>query len=98
MKTQELNLVTQDCIKLTGKSYYPDQDPLGIVCIVHGLGDHFGRYEHVASFLVEQNFAVFGIDLRGHGKSEGKRGHSPGLNFLLNDVEEILKQARKEYI
>jgi len=98
MKTKEFHLVTQDGLKLTGMRYYPQHDPSGIVCIVHGLGDHFERYEHVSSFLVEQGFAVFGVDLRGHGKSEGKRGHSPDFNFLLNDIEELLKKARREFI
>jgi len=47
----------------------------GRVGIVHGLGDHAARYDHVARDLAKRRFAVEAIDLPGHGKSYGARGH-----------------------
>ena len=44
------------------------------VLIVHGLGEHIGRYEHVAAQLHADGWQVFGYDQRGHGRSEGPRG------------------------
>jgi len=49
--------------------------PRGRVGIVHGLGDHAARYGHVARALAERRYAVEAIDLPGHGKSYGARGH-----------------------
>lgn len=49
--------------------------PRGRVGIVHGLGDHAARYEHVARYLADRQFAVDAIDLPGHGASYGARGH-----------------------
>ena len=64
--------------------------------MVHGLGEHQGRYQHVIEHL-GQHLAFFTYDQRGHGKSPGKRGHAKSFNHLLNDVESLLKIARREY-
>ena len=48
----------------------------GNVFIVHGLGEHMGRYEHVAAALTAAGFNVFGVDHQGHGRSEGERGYA----------------------
>ncbi len=73
------------------------ENPESIVCIIHGLAEHSGRYEHVAKHFNNQNISVFGIDLRGHGISQGKRGHAKSYDLLLSDVEELLKIARATY-
>lgn len=93
---EEFSIITRDGTKLIGQEYLLDQ-PSGIVCLVHGLGEHIGRYTHVAHFFTTHNFAVFAIDLRGHGHSEGKRGHTPNHDRLVDDVEEFLMYARSEY-
>jgi lysophospholipase len=45
------------------------------VAIIHGLGDHSGRWERVGSTLAGRGFATYALDLPGHGRSEGRRGH-----------------------
>jgi alpha-beta hydrolase superfamily lysophospholipase len=60
---------------------------------VHGLGDHSGRYGHVAQHLCEAGFALLALDLRGHGRSEGQRGHSPRFEALLDDIDCLLDEA-----
>ena len=60
--------------------------PRGSVLIVHGLGEHSGRYEHVAERLTAIGLTVHGYDLRGHGRSEGPRGSLPGDDALLEDL------------
>lgn len=50
------------------------ESPKGDVILVHGFADHMGRYPHVADALVAAGWRVRGIDLRGHGVSDGKRG------------------------
>jgi alpha-beta hydrolase superfamily lysophospholipase len=71
--------------------------PRAVVCLVHGLGEHIGRYGHVAKFLAGRNFATLGFDHQGHGRSEGKRGHTDGLGSMLEDVDLLLAQATEKY-
>ena len=58
----------------------------GTVQIVHGLGEHMGRYARVAAALNAQGWHVAGHDLRGHGRSSGPRGGLPDSHALLADV------------
>ena len=67
----------------------------GVVLLVHGLGEHAGRYDHVASQLNGWGFAVRGYDLYGHGESGGPRGGLPDDDRLLNDLADIVDSTRK---
>lgn len=87
---------SQDGLRLSYRMWTPSA-PEKILCIIHGLGEHSGRYEHVAAHLNNQNIGVFALDLRGHGLSAGKRGHAKRYDLLLSDVEELLKIARSEF-
>lgn len=73
------------------------QDPGCVVCIVHGIGEHAGRYERMASCMQEAGFAVLSMDLRGHGISFGKRGHCAPRKEVLADVDDLLLYAEKAY-
>ncbi len=66
----------------------------GVVLIVHGLGEHALRYEHVAAQLIEWGFAVRCYDQRGHGESGGVRGAVPSEGALLYDLAEIVDDTR----
>ncbi len=59
--------------------------PRANILIVHGFGEHCGRYEELTHSLTEQNYAVFRFDLRGHGRSDGKRGHIFDFDEYLQD-------------
>lgn len=72
--------------------------PKAVVCILHGHGEHVGRYQHVIDFLNRKGFACVAMDFRGHGLSEGKRGHVRSMDYLLDDVEEALKYSRAKYL
>lgn len=71
--------------------------PSGIVCIVHGLGEHIGRYEHVAQYLNQAGWAVVGYDLRGHGKSDGARGAIDQDDDLLHDLATVIDAIKLAY-
>lgn len=85
--------LSQDGLRMYYHQWSPEQ-PQKILCIVHGLAEHGGRYAHVAEYLNARGIAVFAMDLRGHGRSQGKRGHAKSYDLLLSDVEELLKTAR----
>ncbi|HVS18960.1 MAG TPA: alpha/beta fold hydrolase [Planctomycetota bacterium] len=64
-------------------------EPRGGVTLVHGAGDHGARYLDAARSLAEADLAVALPDLRGHGRSEGARGHSAGLREVQRDLTSI---------
>lgn len=66
----------------------------GVVLIVHGLGEHAGRYDHVAQRLNSWGFAVRGYDHYGHGDSGGVRGALPSDTRLLDDLDDVLQSTR----
>ena len=68
--------------------------PRAVVLIVHGLGEHAGRYHHVAHQLMRWGFMVRAYDQRGHGESGGVRGAVPLENTLLDDLAEVVDFSR----
>lgn len=73
----------------------PDEQRLrGVVLLVHGLGEHAGRYEHVAARLNDWGFAVRGYDHYGHGESGGARGALSSANRLVDDLGDLVESTR----
>lgn len=68
-----------------------------VAVIVHGLGEHSGRYDHVAHSLNQQGWAVVGHDHRGHGRSPGKRGVLQHDDDLLHDLAAVVDATRVAY-
>jgi lysophospholipase len=64
------------------------------VLIVHGIGEHSGRYEHVGAFLAARGIDVLGFDNRGFGSSGGPRAHVDRFERYLDDVEDLLAERR----
>jgi alpha-beta hydrolase superfamily lysophospholipase len=69
--------------------------PRALVIIVHGLGEHAGRYDHVARRLNEWGYAVRSYDQYGHGESGGVRGALPRKHRFLDDLADIVESTRK---
>ncbi|MES2760483.1 MAG: lysophospholipase [Pseudomonadota bacterium] len=69
----------------------PASQARGSVVVMHGLGEHSGRYRHVAGFLNECGFSVRCYDQRGHGRSQGKRGDVINGNPMLQDAEIVIE-------
>ncbi len=93
----ETNWPGSDGLNLYAQGWEPDAPPKAVVCLVHGLGEHSGRYAHVGMVLTQAGCALLGFDLRGHGKSEGPRGHAPSWEVLFSDVDCLLDQAAERY-
>lgn len=72
-----------------------DQPARGVVILVHGLGEHAGRYDHVARHLNDWGFVVRGYDQYGHGESGGVRGALPSTNRLLDDLADVVDATRQ---
>jgi alpha-beta hydrolase superfamily lysophospholipase len=90
------NLTTDDGLKLHVREW-PCDDARGTVLIVHGLGEHIGRYAQVAAQLLRCGRNVVGYDQRGHGQSEGARGRLNRPDDLLRDLARVIDAVRARH-
>ncbi len=80
-----------------GQQWQP-KAPRAVVILVHGLGEHSGRYaDFVVPKLIGQDLAVITYDNFGHGKTEGKRGHCPSYDALLYILGSIIHKVEDEF-
>jgi lysophospholipase len=79
------------------QNWEPDSEVQAVIVIVHGAGEHIGRYEHVVQWFVEQGVAVVGGDLPGLGRSGGRRGHIDDFAHYVRTVKQWLAEAQKRY-
>jgi alpha-beta hydrolase superfamily lysophospholipase len=87
---------SQDGTQLHERVWPVDGRALAVVLIVHGYGEHIGRYDQTARDLNQSGFQVRGFDLRGHGQSGGARGHCLRFGEYLEDLEAAVVRARAE--
>lgn len=95
VKHQEYQLNTQDGLRLYAQAWLSEKPAKALVVIVHGIGEHSGRYEHVAQAFTENGFHTFSYDQRGHGRSDGKIGHTPTYQHLMDDISLAIQYARQ---
>ena len=93
MQHIEFTQQAPDGVQFYFQGWQPETPPKAVVCLVHGLGEHSGRYAHVAAALNDAGYALLGFDLRGHGKSGGPRGHTPSYDTLMDDIGRLLAEA-----
>jgi acylglycerol lipase len=99
MEYENAVLTTADGTQITTYSWIPNIEKVrGNIIIVHGYGEHAGRYQHVATYFTEQGYAVYAADLRGHGRSRGKiAGYFPSIDTLRHDLHEVVEWARNHH-
>ena len=95
MQCEELNWQAADGAELFARCWRPTADPVGAICLIHGLGEHSGRYAEIAARYTEAGYAMLAFDLRGHGRSSGPRGHYPSFDAVLDDIGLLLHHARQ---
>ena len=89
-----LDSLDQDKLAIYDWPLPTDKPARGTALLVHGLGEHMGRYAHVARHLNDWGFAVRGHDHYGHGLSTGIRGGLPSDNRMLDDLAKVITQTR----
>ncbi len=80
---------------LFARQWEPEGNPIGGVAIVHGLGDHSGRFANVAEQFSKAGYWVVAHDQVGHGQSSGPRGHVGSYEWLLDDIGALLIELRQ---
>src|SRR3954470_2628953 len=73
---------------------WPAEDAARLVVLVHGYGEHIGRYEHVARTLAARGSTVVGPDHVGHGASEGERALVEDFEAIVDDLRGVVQDAR----
>jgi alpha-beta hydrolase superfamily lysophospholipase len=81
--------------KIFFQKWLPEQEAKGIIALVHGLGEHSGRYNHVAGFFTSQDLAMVAVDTYGHGQTTGKRGHADSMEAYMEQISRLLELAKQ---
>lgn len=70
--------------------------PKAAVVFVHGICEHLGRYDYIKNKFIEESYSVYRYDARGHGRSEGKRGHLDDFEDYLDDLDIFIDMIKRE--
>lgn len=84
-------------LDLRAHGWLPDAAPRGVVAVVHGLGEHAGRYHALASALAARHYAVYALDHRGHGLSPGPRADIGRFDHLVTDTCTFAGHCAREH-
>lgn len=77
--------------------WMPDLPVKAVVILIHGIGEHIGRYENVAQMFNDNQYAFIGADLIGNGKSGGQRGHVDSFDNFLDIIDHLLTEADSRF-
>eukprot|EP00013_Stygamoeba_regulata_P026107 CAMPEP_0177655186 /NCGR_PEP_ID=MMETSP0447-20121125/14806_1 /TAXON_ID=0 /ORGANISM="Stygamoeba regulata, Strain BSH-02190019" /LENGTH=341 /DNA_ID=CAMNT_0019159035 /DNA_START=24 /DNA_END=1049 /DNA_ORIENTATION=+ len=72
------------------RAWIPKESVRAVILIVHGFGEHCGRYHHLASVFNNEGFAVFSMDHQGHGQSHGERAYVDEFQHYVDDLCDFL--------
>jgi len=78
------------------QKWYPGGEVRAILAIVHGLGGHSSRFSTIVKHLIPLQYSIYGLDLRGHGRSPGQRGYINAWTELREDLRAFLNLIRNQ--
>ena len=84
-------------IPIVYDTWTPEGQPRGVVILSHGLGEHAGRYHHVAKRFGEAGLATYALDHRGHGRSGGKRVYLRRIEEYTADFATLVGITKREH-
>ena len=93
MPHHEDRFSARDGLGLYEQCWLPEREPGAAVVVVHGINEHGGRYARLAEDLNRRGYAVYTMDLRGHGRSDGDRALVRAFDEYLDDVEVLLERV-----
>lgn len=97
MKYSEFDLNDSKNFRFFVRKWVPESDPKGLILLIHGHSDHGGRFKIVAEAFVKEGFVFVAPDLRGNGKTDGKRGHFDTFDQMLADMKFLLEDCKMSY-
>jgi acylglycerol lipase len=93
MSHHEDRFTARDGLGLYEQWWLPEKEPVAAVVVVHGINEHSGRHARLAADLNRRGYAVYAMDLRGHGRSDGDRAMIRAFDQYLDDVELLLERV-----
>jgi alpha-beta hydrolase superfamily lysophospholipase len=97
MNTIEWMWKTGDGLEMYAKAWEPAGKARGLVCLLHGVGEHIGRYQAVGEALAMAGYILAGFDQRGFGRSGGRKGHVDSLDVYFDDIDLFLAETAKRF-
>jgi acylglycerol lipase len=79
------------------QGWLPEGEATGVLLLCHGAGEHSGRYQNVVDALAPDGWAVYGLDLRGHGRSDGERVHVDRFSDWADDFDRFAREVRSRH-
>ncbi len=96
MEHREGSFAASDGLELYRQCWRPEGRTRAALAIVHGMGEHSGRYQNVIHALVPKGYVIHGFDLRGCGRSPGQRGHIDSWSQFRGDLDAFLRSVREQ--
>jgi acylglycerol lipase len=94
---RESSLTGAGGLRIYWQSWLPEGPPHAVIVLAHGYGEHSGRYPHVAVRFADEGFAVYALDHRGHGRSEGRRPIIDRMDHAVADLDSLVRIAAGEH-
>jgi alpha-beta hydrolase superfamily lysophospholipase len=96
MQHREASFRTPDGLDLYLQDWRPETQAKAVLAIVHGFGEHCGRYMNVVDYFVPRGYSAYSFDLRGHGRSPGARGAIKSWSEFREDVRAFLRTVTEQ--
>ena len=97
MRYSKSSFNSHDGLNLVTHTWEPEIQAEYVLIVIHGMGEHGGRYDAFADFFVKKGCVVTAVDLRGHGESEGKRGHTTSFSHILVDIDDFITKQEERF-
>ncbi len=97
MQEAKGKLIGKKGMQLSYGQWYPEDSPNAVIILVHGYAEHRGRYPHVIEAMVARGYAVFALDHRGHGASEGPRACVEHFDYFVEDLDLLVREATQAH-
>ncbi|MGH7896309.1 MAG: lysophospholipase [Candidatus Binatia bacterium] len=96
MTNKDGHFTGQGGLRLYWQAWLPEGEVRAVVMVAHGYGEHGGRYRNLIERLVPRGLAVYALDQRGHGRSEGPRGHVGRFAEFVADLHAFRVRIEEE--
>ena len=97
MEHTEFSWTSPENVQFFAQEWTPANQIIASITLVHGLGEHSSRYQHLAEYYCEEGISVLSYDQRGHGRTQGKRGHIPSYSLAMQDIKHFISENRSRH-
>ena len=94
--THDYFFATADYCRIFWQKWIPEEEVRAVLIFQHGLGEHSGRYQNLLDAMEGSGLACYALDARGHGRSEGKRGHVQPFGQYADDLHQLVQIVEEE--